>query len=201
MLQTGQIDMMAAISRTQEREGTMLFSEQPMGEEKYYLYGDLANTDISPSDLETLNGKRVAVMEKSVQGEQFSAWEQLHGVQTRHMDPVSGELTGVLCDYVAYAADCLSNQPLEFNLIGFDAQEEELQALKEGKIDVIFLVSQNPYEVERNGLALSGTAWTLQLAAVTAKEQFREGDANRVAVGEGGLAAQWFLSQWQSPSI
>lgn len=86
MLQTGQIDMMAAISRTQEREGTMLFSEQPMGEEKYYLYGDLANTDISPSDLETLNGKRVAVMEKSVQGEQFSAWEQLHGVQTRHMD-------------------------------------------------------------------------------------------------------------------
>lgn len=80
MLQTGQIDMMAAISRTQEREGTMLFSEQPMGEEKYYLYGDLANTDISPSDLETLSGKRVAVMEKSVQG------EQLHGVQTRHMD-------------------------------------------------------------------------------------------------------------------
>ena len=71
-LANGEIDMMAALSYTDERAKTMLFSEQPMGEEKYYLYADLQHTDISPSDLSTLNGKRIVVMESSVQATQFS---------------------------------------------------------------------------------------------------------------------------------
>ena len=65
-LQNGEIDLMSALSYTDERAQTMLFSDQPMGEEKYYLYADLANTDISVSDLSTLNGKPLAMMEKSV---------------------------------------------------------------------------------------------------------------------------------------
>ena len=52
-LQKGEIDLMSALSYTDERAKTMLFSDQPMGEEKYYLYADLANTDISVSDLST----------------------------------------------------------------------------------------------------------------------------------------------------
>ena len=68
MLQSGKIDLMAALSYTDERAETMLFSELPMGQEKYEIYVDLANTDISAADLSTLNGKRIVVMEKSVQG-------------------------------------------------------------------------------------------------------------------------------------
>lgn len=71
-LQNGEIDLMAALSYTDERAETMLFSDLPMGKEKYYLYADLTNTDISPSDLSTLNGKRIAVMEEERTGNSVS---------------------------------------------------------------------------------------------------------------------------------
>lgn len=86
MLQSGKIDLMAALSYTDERAETMLFSELPMGQEKYEIYVDLANTDISAADLSTLNGKRIVVMEKSVQGTQFAQWEEKHNVHTQHLD-------------------------------------------------------------------------------------------------------------------
>ena len=40
----------------------MLFSDEPMGEEKYYLYADLSDTDISAYNFQTLNGKRIGVL-------------------------------------------------------------------------------------------------------------------------------------------
>ena len=40
MLQNGDIDMMGVISYTDERAQSMLFSELPMCEEKYYLYAE-----------------------------------------------------------------------------------------------------------------------------------------------------------------
>ena len=67
MLQRGEIDMLGGISYTDERAQKMLFSELPMGWEKYYLYADVANTDISADNLATLNGKRVGVLPGSVQ--------------------------------------------------------------------------------------------------------------------------------------
>ena len=48
---------------------SMLFSELPMGEDKYYLYVDPAHTDISTSDLSTLNGKRIGMLPDSVPAE------------------------------------------------------------------------------------------------------------------------------------
>lgn len=65
-VQAGEIDLMSGVSYTDERAKSMLFSELPMGEEKYILYADLSNTDISSSDLKTLNGKRVGVLEGSI---------------------------------------------------------------------------------------------------------------------------------------
>ena len=53
-------------------------------------------------------------------------------------------MLGVLDDYVKAATDCLGNQTLDFDLVGFDTQEEQLQALKDGEIDMIFHFSQNP---------------------------------------------------------
>ena len=90
-LQNGEIDVMAALSYTDERAKTMLFSELLMGTEKYYLYVDLTDEDISASDLSTLNGKRIVVMEKSVQATQFSEWEKEHDIKTQHVDMDSFE--------------------------------------------------------------------------------------------------------------
>lgn len=73
--------MFGGVSYTEERAESMLFSDLPMGEEKYYLYADLVNTDITASDLTTLNGKRIGLLEGSVQATQFYAWEEEHGVQ------------------------------------------------------------------------------------------------------------------------
>ena len=44
------------------------------------------------------------------------------------MDPATGELTGVIKDYVELAKDCLQGQTLEFDLKGYDTRNEQLQA-------------------------------------------------------------------------
>ena len=61
-LENGEIDVMGDISYTDERAQKMLFSEEPMGEEKYILYADLSHTDIVTSDFKSLDGKRVGVL-------------------------------------------------------------------------------------------------------------------------------------------
>lgn len=85
MLQKGEIDLMGDVSYTPERAEGMLFSELPMGEEKYYLYADLVNSGISESDLSSLNGKQVGLLEGSVQATQFFAWEKEHSLHLRHV--------------------------------------------------------------------------------------------------------------------
>ena len=311
MLQNGEIDLMSALSYTDERAETMLFSDQPMGEEKYYLYVDLTNTDISVADLSTLNGKSIAMMEKSVQTTQFCDWEEKHNVHTKHVfvdsidqakeliakneivgvistetpiwveagmsalitvgesgiyyginkerpdlkeeldsamrsmendkpfyadelyqryltsqsvavlsgeeqkwleqhgaikvgylkdddgfsmiDSKSGELIGVINDYIDYASDCF-DQTLKFELKGFDSQDEQIQALKDGKIDMIFHVSQNPYYAEQNGIALSNTVLSIPLAVVTAQDAFDESAENTVAIAKENSKFKWYIS-------
>ena len=61
-LENGEIDVMGDISYTDERAQKMLFSDEPMGEEKYILYADLSNMDIGTSDFKFMNGKRVGVL-------------------------------------------------------------------------------------------------------------------------------------------
>ena len=62
MLKSGEIDLMGGISYAEERTTSMLFSELPMGEDKYYLYVDPSNTDITVSNLTTLNEKRIGMV-------------------------------------------------------------------------------------------------------------------------------------------
>ena len=61
-LKNGEIDIMGDISYTEDRAEEMLFSDEPMGEEKYYLYADFSRTDISASNFKTLNGKKIGVL-------------------------------------------------------------------------------------------------------------------------------------------
>ena len=312
MLENGEIDLMAAISYTDERAKTMLFSDLPMGEERFYLYVDLPNTDISASDLSTLNGKKIAMMENSIQSTQFYQWEKKHNIKTQpvfingveqvkklkankeiagvlsaespiwrdegmsavamvggssnyyainkqrpdlkeeldtamrkiqadkpfysdelyqrylsaesvavlsneendwltqhgtirmgflnddpgvsSLDSSSGKPTGIINDYIDYATNCIDDATLKFKLVGFDSQEEQIQALKKGEIDMIFHINQNPYASQEKKISLSNTVWTFNLAAITGREYFDENAENSVAVAKDDFSSKLYIA-------
>ena len=318
-LKNGEIDIMGDISYTEDRAGEMLFSDEPMGVEKYYLYADLSRADISASDFKTLNGKKIGVLMGTEPEVMLTEWEEKYGLKTEHVnvsnnedvkqklanheidcfvsleesfwaergistitrvgesgiyyainkdrpdlkeeldsamraldeaapfykadlykryfsldymplltgeekawlkergaikmgfltsdsgvstfDPATGELTGVITDYILFAADCLGNQELEFQLVGYDSKEAELDALKSGEIDMIFHVDQNPNLAEEYHFACTNTTWTSNLMAVTNKQHFNENNVNRIAVPQNSLSLKKYLAfyypQWE----
>ena len=86
MLEKGEIDIMGDVSYTDERTEKMLFSEKPMGEEKYILYADLSNTDIVTSDFKSLDGKRVGVLMGTEPEIMLTKWEDKNGINTEHVN-------------------------------------------------------------------------------------------------------------------
>ena len=121
------------------------------------------------------------------------------GVST--FDPATGEFTGVITDYIQFAADCLGNQELEFQLVGYDSKEAELDALKSGEIDMIFHVDQSPNLAEEYHFACTNTTWTSNLMAVTNQQHFNENNVNRIAVPQNKLSLKKYLAfyypQWE----
>ena len=299
-LENGEIDIMGDISYTDERAQKMLFSEEPMGEEKYILYADLSNMDITTSDFKSLDEKRVGVLMDTEPEIMLTEWENKNGIHTEHvnvynnddvekklanheidcfvsleesiwseqgissvttvgksgiyfvinkersdikteldramrqlaqdspffkadlykkyfsldysqiltgeekswleehggirigfvnnapavfsMDEETGKLGGTLPEYISYAKDCLKNQTLEFDMQAYDDYDKMLQALQNHKIDMIFYASRNPDFAEEKGYALTNTAWTYSLMAVTDEKSFNENEAYTVAV-------------------
>ena len=318
-LKNGEIDIMGGISYTEDRTEEMLFSDEPMGVEKYYLYADLSRADISASDFKTLNGKKIGVLMGTEPEVMLAEWEEKYGLKTEHVnisnnedvkqklanheidcfvsleesfwaergistitrvgesgiyyainknrpdikeelddamraldeavpfytadlykryfsmdytpiltgeekawlrkhgairmgflasdsgvstfDPATGEFTGVITDYIQFAADCLGNQELEFQLVGYDSKEAELDALKSGEIDMIFHCDQNPNLAEEYHFARTNTTWTSNLMAVTNKQHFNENNVNRIAVPQSKLSLKKYLAfyypQWE----
>ena len=318
-LKNGEIDIIGGISYTEDRTQEMLFSDEPMGVEKYYLYADLSRADISASDFKTLNGKKIGVLMGTEPEVMLTEWEEKYGLKTEHVnisnnedvkqklanheidcfvsleesfwaergistitrvgesgiyyainknrpdikeelddamraldeavpfytadlykryfsmdytpiltgeekawlrkhgairmgflasdsgvstfDPATGEFTGVITDYIQFAADCLGNQELEFQLVGYDSKEAELDALKSGEIDMIFHFDQNPNLVEEYHFACTNTTWTSNLMAVTNKQHFNENNVNRIAVPQNKLSLKKYLAfyypQWE----
>ena len=318
-LKNGEIDIIGGISYTEDRTQEMLFSDEPMGVEKYYLYADLARADISASDFKTLNGKKIGVLMGTEPEVMLAEWEEKYGLKTEHVnisnnedvkqklanheidcfvsleesfwaergistitrvgesgiyyainknrpdikeelddamraldeavpfytadlykryfsmdytpiltgeekawlrkhgairmgflasdsgvstfDPATGEFTGVITDYIQFAADCLGNQELEFQLVGYDSKEAELDALKSGEIDMIFHFDQSPNLAEEYHFACTNTTWTSNLMAVTNKQHFNENNVNRIAVPQNKLSLKKYLAfyypQWE----
>ena len=318
-LENGEIDIMGGISYTEDRAEEMLFSDEPMGEEKYYLYADLSRADISASDYKTLNGKKIGVLMGTEPEVMLTEWEEKYDLKTQHVnisnnedvkrklanheidcfvsleesfwaergistitrvgesgiyyainknrpdlkeelddamraldeavpfytadlykryfsmdytpiltgeekawlkehgaikmgfltsdsgvstfDPATGEFTGVITDYIQFAADCLGNQELEFQLVGYDSKEAELDALKSGEIDMIFHFDQSPNLAEEYHFACTNTTWTSNLMAVTNKQHFNENNVNRIAVPQNKLSLKKYLAfyypQWE----
>lgn len=90
-LKNGEIDIMGDISYTEDRAEEMLFSDEPMGEEKYYLYADLSRTDISASDFKTLNGKKIGVLMGTEPEVMLTEWEEKYGLKTEHVNIANNE--------------------------------------------------------------------------------------------------------------
>ena len=318
-LENGEIDIMGGISYTEDRAEEMLFSDEPMGEEKYYLYADLSRTDTSASNFKTLNGKKVGVVMGTEPEVMLTDWEEKHGIKTQHVnisndedvkqklanheidcfvsleesywaelgistitrvgkssiyyvlnkdrpdlkeeldnamraldeeapfytadlckkyfsldykpiltgeekawlrkhgairmgfltsdsgvstyDPATGEITGTIIDYIQFAADCLGNQELEFQLVGYDDKEAELNALKSGEIDMIFHFDQSPNLAEEYRVARTNTTWTANMMVVTNQQLFTENKVNRVAVPQNKISLTRYIAfyypQWE----
>ena len=98
------------------------------------------------------------------------------------MDEETGKLMGMLSEYVSYAKDCLGNQALKFYIQEYDSYDEMTQALQNCEIDVVFYAGRNPDLAEKNGYALTNTAWTYNLMAVTDEGKFDENRVYTVAV-------------------
>ena len=90
-LKNGEIDIMGDISYTEDRTEEMLFSDEPMGEEKYYLYADLSRADISASDFKTLNGKKIGVLMGTEPEVMLTEWEEKYGLKTEHVNISNNE--------------------------------------------------------------------------------------------------------------
>lgn len=110
------------------------------------------------------------------------------------MDKKSGEIHGTLSEYISYAKDCLGNHTLKFDIEAFDDYDKMIEALQNNEIDVIYYASRNSNVAEKKGYALSNTAWTYNLIAVTNKEYFNENDSYVVAVPKNKVALKQHIA-------
>ena len=81
MLSAGEIDLLADVSYTEEREKSMLFPTLPMGTEEYYIFVSSHSRGISSADYSALNGRRIGVNKGSIQAGFFREWAKLQGVE------------------------------------------------------------------------------------------------------------------------
>lgn len=79
MLEAGEIDLMPNISYSAEREQKLLFSSNPEGTERYYIYARPDRDDLAKGDPQALQGLTIGcnsgVMQKTIVGQQWLADE------------------------------------------------------------------------------------------------------------------------------
>ena len=112
-----------------------------------------------------------------------------------------GSHKGVIADYIVYASSCFDEQRLDFAVQGFETQAEMLQALKDGKIDMIFHFNENHYLAEQNGFVLSNRIMSITIPVITTQKQFNENAANILAVAKNNYLAKAYTAhnypQWK----
>lgn len=112
-----------------------------------------------------------------------------------------GSHKGAIADYILYASSCFAEQRLDFAVQGFETQPEMLQALKDGKIDMIFHFNENHYLAEQNGFALSNRIMSITIPVITGQKQFNENAANILAVYNDNYLAKAYTAhnypQWK----
>ena len=112
-----------------------------------------------------------------------------------------GSHKGAIADYIRYASSCFEEQRLDFAVQGFETQPEMLQALKDGKIDMIFHFNENHYLAEQNGFVLSNRIMKITIPVITTQKQFNENAANILAVPKDNYLAKAYTAhnypQWK----
>ena len=74
LLLAGDVDLIYEISFTEERAKEMLFPDEPMGYEYYFLYSSEKNTSITPGDYASMNGKTVGVTSGTILTKLLKQW-------------------------------------------------------------------------------------------------------------------------------
>ena len=85
-LENGEIDILGDISYTDERAENMLFSDMPMGEEKYYIYTDASNMDLTAGNLDSFEGKNIGVFKDNITEDVLNEWELKYGLHMQHVN-------------------------------------------------------------------------------------------------------------------
>lgn len=141
-LENGEIDIMGDISYTDERAEKMLYSDMPMGEEKYILYADLEASGIRPSDLSTINGRHVGALLGSKTEMMLTAWEKKHGIETTHSNtPNFDEVNRKLA---AHEIECFVSLEQPF------WKERGISRIDMiGKSDIYFVINKNRADIKK----------------------------------------------------
>ena len=141
-LQDGEVDILGDIAYTEERTDMMLFSDGPMGVEKYYLYANFSNDDISSADFQTLNGKRIGVLIGAKPEAMLTEWELKNGLKTIHVNIESNE--DVLTKLENGEIDCFVS--LEES---FWADKDVSTITRIGKSNIYFVINNDHPEIKK----------------------------------------------------
>ena len=112
--------------------------------------------------------------------------------------PETGELTGVLKDFLILAADCMPNAHLEFETIGYPTNEAAMLALRAGEIDCVFPANLSSHEAELSGTVMTPPLITTEMYAVVRIKDpniFAKTTPVVVAVNEGNQNYEAFLAK------
>ncbi len=119
-------------------------------------------------------------------------------------DPETGELTGALKDFLAYASTALEDNDIDFQAIAYPTAGAAMDALKNEEIDCVFPSNLTPYDSEVLGVVMTPALMTTEMdAVVRASEQkeFLRKENVSVAVNEGNTNYDMFLADhypgWQ----
>ena len=141
-LQDGEVDILGDIAYTEERTDMMLFSDGPMGVEKYYLYANFSNDDISSADFQTLNGKRIGVLIGAKPEAMLTEWELKNGLKTTHVNIESNE--DALTKLENGEIDCFVS--LEES---FWADKDVSTITRIGKSNIYFVINNDHPEIKK----------------------------------------------------
>ena len=119
-------------------------------------------------------------------------------------DPETGELTGALKDFLAYASTALDDNDIDFKTVAYPTAGAAMEALKNGEVDCVFPANLTPYDSEVLGVVMTPAIMTTEMdAVVRASEQkeFLRKENVSVAVNEGNTNYDMFLADhypsWQ----
>ena len=73
-LLAGKVDLFYEMSYTEERAKELLFPDEPMGYEYYYLYAADKNPSVTAGDYQSMNGKKVGVTSGTMLIEKLNRW-------------------------------------------------------------------------------------------------------------------------------